>query len=151
MSIRENESQNSIQENSENPGNLKKKPKSRSATKRVRLDDESIKKVRDWKRMATASEHGLKLSSSDIVNWMLKKIPDEPSSKDVVKVRKEFFDPVKALEIATAKLKAAKLKGDIVDLNHLLRELTPFENRRKPSKIKDSPKPQSSSIKPIDR
>lgn len=72
----------------------------------------------------------LKLSRSDLVNWLLRNRGSMLTDREIAAVQRDYFDPVKALEAAIAQAKKQQGLGEEVDVQALVNERLLLKKRR---------------------
>jgi len=113
---------------------------------RISLSSDSIKRIDGWLSQIAPRLKGVKLSRTDIVNWLVQVQADELSEQLQADIEKRYFDPVKALEWAAKMAKSAKGEGDDFDLRDFVEKnifaKRSTAKRRKPKSMTD-PKPSA--------
>lgn len=77
-----------------------------------------------------ASLPELKLSKTDLINWLLKSRADKLTDREIAAIERNYFDPVKALEAAIAEAKKQKVMGEEVDVQALVEDKLLLKKRR---------------------
>lgn len=112
------------------------KRKRYSNPERANLNKEALARVNGWMDQLKPKLKGSKISRSDLINWLVLQKNDELNERDVADLVKLYFDPVKALEWAVSEAKAAKARGEDIDLKEFVSEkfIANAKRPRKPRK-----------------
>lgn len=104
------------------PEENKKRVKKTRAKRRVYLDDVSESKVSKICRYMEDAHPGVRISSKDLINFIVTDLAEKPDSSLERRLREKFFDEERALRNAIEKIQEAKNKGLDVDLSELLKK-----------------------------
>lgn len=83
--------------------------------------DQSLRLEKWAEQIKEAVPWLLKVSKSDLVNFMLEKIADRLPEQTIVEINARFFDEAKWLTWATGQLRQAKANGGSLSLDDLLK------------------------------
>lgn len=102
-------------------------------TDRIVLDADSMEVILAHSRKIDATFGGVvKLTSKQIVNFLLQNRPADFSAGELSKLKDEFFDDIQAAEWAIQRLKAAKVAGKELKLSEVLKEIqTPLVKEKR--------------------
>jgi hypothetical protein len=111
-----------------NPSDNKKKRY--KPAERVSLTPSNVVLVDKLLSQVRASLPELKLSKTDLINWLLKSHADKLTDRELAAIERDYFDPVKALEAAIAEARKQQGMGEQVDVQALLNEKCLLKKRR---------------------
>ena len=101
--------------------NDSKKIKTRLAhPDRISLNEIGLKKVTSWLEQANGHLRGVKISRSDIVNWLISEQDEELSPQNLSALETQYFDQVKFGEWAIKDLKRRLSLGENVTLADII-------------------------------
>lgn len=92
----------------------------RKTAYRVSLTSSSLETITNLLGQVESKLPGLKISKSDLVNWIIKTHSESFTDKEFKAIERDHFDPVKALEWAVAEAKKQQGSGKEVDLHVIL-------------------------------
>lgn len=101
---------------------IPQKRKRYSTPERVSLVKATASILDGWLNQLSPRLQGVKVTRSDLVNWLLKRHPSMLTEKELASLEQELFDPVKALEAAVAEAKKKVTLGEDIDLAALLND-----------------------------
>ena len=101
---------------------IPQKRKRYSTPERVSLVKATASILDGWLNQLSPRLQGVKVTRSDLVNWLLKRHPSLLTEKELASLEQELFDPVKALEAAVAEAKKKVTLGEDIDLAALLND-----------------------------
>ena len=84
--------------------------KQKKIISRITLSDASQKAISNWYSQAKEQYPGIKVSDSDLVNWLIVSHPPELTPEELTNIESQFFDEVKKLEWMLSQAKLAKQK-----------------------------------------
>ena len=90
---------------------------------RIALRPETEKILADWKVQLHQLYPTFDPSSSDLVSWVIERLP-VLSKKDIHEIKARFFDDVKELESLLLRLRKARVGGDETAVSELLSTIT---------------------------
>ncbi len=101
---------------------------------RIKISAEALSKLSKWNETISTLLRGVKLTRSDLVNFLIMNHDEQLSARELRSLEELFFDEVKFAQWAVEELKAAKLRGESVTLADVI-------NRHR------SPKSESQSVR----
>lgn len=111
--------------------NLSENKKKRyKAAERVSLTPSNVVLVDKLLGQVQGALPELKLSKTDLINWLLKSHTDKLTDRQLAAIERDHFDPVKALEAALAEVKKKVHMKEDVDLESLICERVVRKKRR---------------------
>ena len=96
------------------------KTRHRRREDRVTLDLASMARIDGWITVVTASAKGVMISRKDVVNWLVQHQDVALSAEQLRDLRSKFFSDVRFLQQAIRELKAARLRGESIELSAIL-------------------------------
>jgi hypothetical protein len=87
---------------------------------RVRITIPNKDKLNAWIQQVQTSNEATVLNVVDLVNWIINALPASPTPAQVAELCSLYFDPIKALQVATKKALDARSKGQKVELSDVL-------------------------------
>ena len=91
----------------------------RATQERVTISQEAGGRLDSWISELHTSINGIKLSKSDLVDWLIKSHSETLMPREVSSIKDRFFDDVAFAEWALHTLKEAKSRGDKLSLSDL--------------------------------
>lgn len=135
----------SLENKKSSSSNKKNKPKSES-TERLTLKPSELLKLDRWVSELNQKFNAMiRLTKSDLANFLIRQHPDTLSDSEVAQIENENFDEVRWLNWALNQIRSAKKDGQILTLNDLMtkRQLepnpSPKTSKRKRSNQNESP------------
>lgn len=104
---------------------------------RVTLDQESLSRVDTWIEQIRSTAKGIVVARKDVVNWLVKQHDELLAPNELDELKSRYFSDVRFLQQAIKELRAAKRRGDAVNLAEILGGATaslktaPVRRRRK--------------------
>lgn len=87
---------------------------------RIKISPEALTKLGKWNDEISRRLRGVKLTRSDLVNFLILNHEEQLSSRELGALEKEFFDEVKFAQWAVEELKSARSKGEQVTLAEII-------------------------------
>lgn len=104
------------------------KPKQEPDVERVKLGRVESTKVAAWLTQLDEFSKGfLQLTKSDLVNFLIRERKDELTTKEVLQIRANHYDPIRHLNWITPRLKDALSSGDTDQIARLQDEIRSIE------------------------
>ncbi len=110
------------------------KKKRYKPAERVSLTPDNVSLLEKMLGQVHESQADLKLTKSDMVNWLLKSRKDKLGDREIAAIEREYFDPVKALEATIVEAKRKQGLGEKVDIEALVNEKLLVKKRRTPGR-----------------
>lgn len=104
---------------------------------RVTLDQGSLNRVDAWIEQIRFTAKGIVVARKDVVNWLVRQHDELLAPTELDELKSRYFSDVRFLQQAIKELRAAKRRGDAVDLAEILGGATanlktaPVRRRRK--------------------
>lgn len=86
----------------------------------VTLKVESLTKISGWLAQIEEKIPGVRVTRSELVNWMIDKQKDELKPRQVAQIKDQFFDDVAFAQWALKQVKEGKLAGQNIKLKDLV-------------------------------
>jgi hypothetical protein len=80
---------------------------------RVALEDVSIDKIDRWVEQVNREAKGVRIKRNEMLDWMVKSLPDTLKSKQIKRISKLFYDAVVYMESELRKAKEARARGEM--------------------------------------
>ena len=107
------------------------------ATDRVVLTNPESDKVQKWMQMLNEHLDGaVRLTRSDLVNFIIREHSDDFSDLEIKKIESEFYSEIRWLNWATAKVRTANKEGIKLSLNDLIAKRPTAAPAKSPKTIK---------------
>ncbi len=104
------------------------KPKQEPEGERVKLGRAESTKIAVWlKQLDEFSKGFLQLTKSDLVNFLIRERKDELTTKEIVQIRTNHYDPIRHLNWITPRLKDVLNSGDADQIARLQDEIRSIE------------------------
>jgi hypothetical protein len=87
---------------------------------RVTIHREAASRIDGWVTELQSTVRGLKLTRSDVVNWLVQSHSDSLTSREIEDIKQKYFDEVEFTEWALRELKEARGRGEKLSLSDLL-------------------------------
>lgn len=122
---------------------------------RVWIKANALNRLNHWVNEATERLRGVKLSRTDLVNFLILSHPEALSTQEMKEIEMRYFDPVKQGEWALGELRAARARGEQVTLEDILvgqKAALPAASRsrtRKSENLKITEKPDKNAQKQL--
>ena len=101
---------------------IPQKRKRYATPERVNLVKATTSILDGWLKQLSPRLQGVKVTRSDLVNWLLKRRSITLSEKELASLEQELFDPIKALEAAVVEAKKKVTLGEDIDLTALIND-----------------------------
>lgn len=92
---------------------------------RIALTPDAAERVDHWIGQLASRLSGKRLSRAELVNWVVLGRREHLEEAELTSLQTAHFDPVKALEWAVKQAKAARAKGQPVDLGDYFGAIAP--------------------------
>lgn len=87
---------------------------------RISLSPASLAKLSLWIDQVHSQIRGVKLTRSQVVEWLIGSHEERLSANEIKKLEREHFDELKFAEWALRELKAARARGESISLSDLI-------------------------------
>ncbi len=87
---------------------------------RIKISPEALSRLSIWNDEATSRLRGVKLTRSDLVNFLILNHEQALSQAELKALENQFFDEVKFAQWAVDELKAAKGRGESIRLAEII-------------------------------
>lgn len=108
---------------------------------RIKVSPEVLSRLSLWNEEITGRLRGVKLTRSDLVNFLILNHEQALSSSELKELENRYFDEVKFAQWALEELKAARARGESLSLADILAQ------NRTPPTLKSEPKGRKSKKK----
>ncbi len=111
---------------------------------RIKISPEALSRLSLWNEEITGRLRGVKLTRSDLVNFLILNHEQALSSSELKELENRYFDEVKFAQWALEELKAARARGESLSLADILVQnrtspATKYEPKVRKGKKKDPP------------
>lgn len=97
--------------------NMETKTKKRSEkSNRISLNAEALDRIEGWVRQLSDQFKGIRVTHSDIINWLVLDHGPALSNKELKEAKEQFFDDIALAAWALNQLKEAKAQGKTASL-----------------------------------
>jgi len=112
---------------------------------RVTLDAEALSRIDGWIEQLTSHNKGVNLSRKDCLNWLVNHHSASLTQEEVAELGAKFFDEIRFLSQSLKEMRAARARGETVNLESVLKHpkndtavSTPKKQRRPRVKLGSS-------------
>ena len=88
---------------------------------RVTLSGEALTRIDGWIAQVTSKNKGVSVSRKDYLNWFILQHPETLSDEEVSRLETQFFDEIRFLSQSLKEMRAARARGEVVDLSAVLK------------------------------
>lgn len=99
---------------------MKEKSKRTHHFDRVTLSGEALTRIDGWIEQVTKNK-GVSVSRKDCLNWFILQHSANLSSEEIAQLEIQFFDEIRFLSQSLKEMRAARARGESVDLSALLK------------------------------
>lgn len=97
---------------------------------RVVLDQNSLKRIDAWIEQVTLTGKGVMLSRKEMVNWIIGSHEELLPPQSLTTLKTLFFSELRFLHEAIKEVRAAKLKGEKVNMDLVMSNKTVLKSKR---------------------
>ena len=111
---------------------------------RIRINADAVKRLAVWSEQMGDRLRGVRLTRSDLVNFLILSHPETLSVAEMKDVQTQYFDEVKLVQWALVELVAAKARGEDITFHDIMTQYKPAESsaprtrKRKSDDLKNS-------------
>ena len=120
---------------------------------RIRITADAVKRLAAWNEQMGDRLRGVRLTRSDLVNFLILNHPDALSGGEMKDLQARYFDEVKLIQWALVELVAAKARGEDVTFDDIMAQYKPAETgaprtrKRKSDDLKISENTEQNALK----
>ena len=128
----------------------RQKNKQGSHPDRIRINGEAVKRLNSWGEQMQNRLRGVKLSRSDLVDFLILSHPDALSATEMRDLHTQHFDEIKLVQWALTEMVAAKSRGEDISFEDIMTQYKPLETDRTATKKRRKDHPKSSE-RPLEK